>query len=357
MEHTQVDFTDQHVYVGLDVAKKSWKVNVLVGEQFHKRFSQEPSTRTLVNYLRRNFPGAQYHCVYEAGYCGFWIHDELRALGVDCIVTNPADVPTSDKERRHKNDRVDAGKLSRHLRSKELRGIYVPDRTALEDRTLIRTRTRFVRKQTRCKHQIKALLHFYGYASPDTTVEHYWSRAYIRWIESLTLTERSGTYSLQSLLRELFFLRETILDLTKQIRCLSHEERYSRRAELLCTIPGIGILAAMILLTELITIDRFTSLDALASYVGLVPGERSSGEDEHDTGISSRRNAALRYLLIEIAWVAQREDPALMMSFNSLSHRMPKPQAIVRIARKLLNRIRFVLKNDQPYVMAVLQSA
>jgi len=357
MEYTKVDFTGQHVYVGLDVAKKSWKVSVLVGELFHKRFSQQPDCRTLANYLRRNFPGAQYHCVYEAGYCGFWIHDELRQLGIDCIVTNPADVPTTDKERHHKTDSVDAGKLARHLQSKDLRGIYVPNRSALEDRTLLRTRSRFVRKQTRCKHQIKALLHFYGYTAPDAAVERYWSRAYIRWIETISFRESSGTYSLQALLKELFFLRQTILDVTKQIRHLSHQERYSRRAHLLCTIPGISIITAMTLLSELITIDRFTSLDALASYVGLVPGERSSGEDEYITGISPRRNAALRYMLIESAWVAQREDPALMMSFLELSHRMPKPQAIVRIARKLLNRIRYVLKNDHPYVKAVLRSA
>jgi transposase len=112
----------------------------------------------------------------------------------------------------------------------------------------------------------------------------------------------------------------------------------------------------MTLLTELVTIERFRSLDELASYAGLVPGERSSGEEEHDTGISPRRNPAMRHMLIESAWVAARQDPALMMAFSTLSHRMPKNQAIVRIARKLLNRIRYVLKNEQSYVKAVLQS-
>jgi transposase len=133
MESTKLDFAGQHVFVGLDIAKKSWKVCILLGELFHRRFSMEPDPSALVRYLKRHFPGAVYHCVYEAGYCGFWVHDELEKLGVDCIVVNPADVPTSDKERRVKTDRVDAGKLARHHRSGELRGIYIPGRSHQED--------------------------------------------------------------------------------------------------------------------------------------------------------------------------------------------------------------------------------
>jgi transposase len=357
MECTKPDFTGQHVFVGLDVAQRSWKVNVLLGELFHKRFSQQPDCAALAHYLRRNFPGAEYHCVYEAGYCGFWIHDELERLGIDCIVVNPADVPTSDKERRVKTDRVDAGKLARHLKAKELHGIYVPERSCQEDRTLERTRAQFVRKQTRCKNQIKSLLHFYGYRFPDEVVERYWSRAYVRWLEGLAVEPSSRGRALEALLKELLFLRDLITHLTRQIRLLSHQEPYTRQVQLLCTIPGISIITAMTLLTELVTIDRFRSLDELASFAGLVPGERSSGEEEHDTGITPRRNPAMRHMLIESAWVAARQDPALAMAFRTLSHRMPKNQAIVRIARKLLNRIRYVLKNEHPYVEAVLQSA
>jgi transposase len=106
----------------------------------------------------------------------------------------------------------------------------------------------------------------------------------------------------------------------------------------------------------LIDIHRFGTLDHLANYCGLVPGERSTGEEQTMTGISPRRNAMIRGLLMECAWVAVRKDPALLMAFNTLSTRMPKNKAIVRIARKLLNRIRFVLKNQQPYQACIVQS-
>ncbi len=107
--------------------------------------------------------------------------------------------------------------------------------------------------------------------------------------------------------------------------------------------------------TELVTLDRFKTLDQLASYVGLIPGEHSSGEREIVTGITRRQNAVLRSVLVENAWIAARKDPALVLAFTTLAKRMPKNRAIIRIARKLLNRIRYVLKHQQPYVPAVVQ--
>jgi transposase len=89
--------------------------------------------------------------------------------------------------------------------------------------------------------------------------------------------------------------------------------------------------------------------------VGLIPNTDSSGETDHKTGMTGRRNALLRFILIESAWTAVRKDPALMMAFNELCKHMTKTKAIVRIARKLLNRIRYVLKNQQEYVPAVVQ--
>ena len=111
----------------------------------------------------------------------------------------------------------------------------------------------------------------------------------------------------------------------------------------------------MILLTEMIDLcQRFSSLDQLSSFVGLIPDTQSSGETEHTGEITRRRHGLLRALLIEAAWVAARKDPALLRAFGGYCQRMRKTMAIVKIARKLLNRIRFVLKNHKPYVPAVV---
>ncbi len=82
----------------------------------------------MYGFLTRSYPGAEYHSVYEAGFCGFWIHERLTALGIDNIVVNPADVPTKSSEKLRKTDTVDSGKLARSLRANELKGIYTPVR-------------------------------------------------------------------------------------------------------------------------------------------------------------------------------------------------------------------------------------
>jgi transposase len=354
---TKVQFLGQHVYVGIDVARRRWKICVYLGQAYHKSFSQPPDPRLLVEYLHRHFPEAVYHTVYEAGYFGFWIHRSLRRLGVDSMVIHAADVPTTDKQRQTKTDRIDAGKLAWALASGGLRAIYVPERFAKEDRSLVRMRTVFVRKQTRTKNQIKSMLQYYGFQVPEDVNDRYWSRAYIRWLESLAFEHESGTYAFQTLVKELLLLRATILDLTKQIRMLSRTERYGRPVELLRTVPGVSLISSMIFLTEIVTLERFKKLDHLLCYIGLVPGEHSTGENEQDTGIIPRKNAMLRHMLIECAWIAQREDPALLQAFVTYSQRMPKSKAIIHIAHKLVARMRYVLKQEEPYVTGVLSAA
>jgi len=351
----KLDFDGQEIYIGMDVHKKSWSISIFTDKFEHKTFTQPPEVETLVNYLKRNFPGATYKSVYEAGYSGFWIHDRLQEHGVQCLVVNPADVPTKDKERTSKTDRVDCRKLARNLRNAEVKGIYVPCRCKVENRSLIRTRDSMVKKQTRCKNQIKSILQFYGIQIPEELANSHWSKRFITWIEAIKMQQGSGNFVFKAHLEELNNVRKIIADITRAIRTLANSEEYRQNVCLLKTVPGISTLTAMTVLTELYEISRFKNLDKLCSYVGLIPDTDSSGETDRKTGITGRRNARLRVILIESAWVAVRRDPALMMSFNTLCKKMPKNNAIVRIARKLLNRIRYVLKNQQEYVPAVVQ--
>jgi transposase len=350
---TKPDFTGQDIFIGIDQSNTSWKTSIMTQELEHTTFSQPPQVKVLIDYVHRNFPGANVHCVYEAGYNGFWAYEQLRSAGFDCLVVNPADVPTKNREKNFKTDRVDARKLARALRNGELDPIYVPSRTSQEDRSLVRTRMRLVTKQTRCKNQIKGFLGYYGIVIPEELTQNHWSRRFITWIEHLELTQASGSNALRTLLEELLFLRQTLARLTTDIRTLAQQDVYRTAVECLVSIPGISTLTAMILLTELVDIHRFEDLDHLASYCGLVPGEHSSGDTEIITGISSRRNVFLRTVLIEASWIAARKDPALLASFTTFAQRMPKNKAIVKIARKLLNRIRFVLLHQQQYQRSI----
>ena len=116
----------------------------------------------------------------------------------------------------------------------------------------------------------------------------------------------------------------------------------------------MGFVTAITLYTELIDMNRFKRLDDLASYVGLVPSVNASGQKETTRGLSFRRNRYLRYLLIESAWVAVRKDTALGYVFSQLLKRMGKQKAIVRIAKKLLSRIRHVWKHKEYYACGLI---
>jgi transposase len=311
----------------------------------------------LANYLNRTFPGGRYHSVYEAGYCGFWIHEALCGYGINNMVTNPADVPTKDKERKQKNNRVDSRKLARSLRSGELQAIYVPGRIHLERRALLRARRTAAKEQTRYQNRVKGFLSFFGIQIPSQFGEGRWSGSFIEWIENIPMQDPNGQAALLFYLYELKHYRRRLAELNRAIRQLAGSEQFKEIVKLLTTIPGIGLLTAMIFLLEIVDITRFQNLDKLASFFGLIPGENSSGDDDdiNHTGITPRKHSYLRAMLIEAAWIAARKDPALTMCYKQLTKRMSGKKAIIRIARKLLSRISYVLKNQKPYVTAVVQ--
>jgi transposase len=347
----KLDFTGQNIYTGIDVHKKGWKVSIYSDELHHKTFSQDPSPKELYDYLCRNFPNATYHTVYEAGLCGFWIHDRFKEFGINSIVTNPADVPTNDKERRRKTDRVDCNKLARHLRSNELDAIYAPNQIALEDRLLVRKRKTLVADLTRYKNRIKSDLCFFGIEIPEqfTSNQSHWSKRFIRWLEALEFERWTGTYSLQILLRQAKTLREDLLDANRKIRVLAMEQKYENRVKILMTLPGIGLTTAMMILTEIDDIHRFANREKLRSYVGLTPSSHSSGDSDRHGEMIHRGNKFLRPAMIESAWTAARTDPGLHMDYVNFCKRMKGNKAIIRIATKLLDRVHYVLKNDMPY--------
>lgn len=347
-----LDFTGQNIYAGIDVHKKSWKVSVYSEDLYHKTFSQPPEPEVLYRYLAKHFPKATYHSVYEAGFCGFWIHDRLQSLGVNNMVVNPADVPTTDKEKKRKTDRVDSNKLAKQLRSGDLEALYVPDRLVLEDRSLIRMRRTLVKDLTRCKNRIKSDLSFFGIRIPEqfATKNSYWSKRFMRWLEGLDHQQWTGNDSFKILINQVQTLREHLLEVNRKMRVLSRDAFYMKRVDLLRTITGVGLPTTMVILTEISDIHRFANQEKLRSYVGLTPTSHSSGDKDYHGEMTNRGNKYLKSAIIESAWIAARVDPVLHMEYIHLCKRMKTNKAIIRIACKLLNRVHFVLKNEMPYI-------
>jgi transposase len=353
----KLDFSGQNIYVGLDVHLKSWAVTVLSTTLTLKKFSQDPDPEALHKFLIRSYPGATFNSVYEAGFSGFWIHEELTRLGINNIVVNPADVPTMVKEKLRKTDAVDSGKLARALRSGELMGIYIPEREALERRSLIRLRGSIVKDLTRGKNRIKAMLRFYGVKFPEQfeRPNTHWSKRFMVWLRSIELLTDSGKQALELYIKEAENQRALLLQMTRVLRNLSRTDIFDSKMKLITSVPGIGITIGMSLLAEIDDIARFKNADQLAAYIGLIPMCHSSGEREYNGDITIRKHKTLRYQIVEAAWKSIGHDPAMTMAYETYRKRMAANRAIIKIARKLVNRIFFVLKHQQIYVPGVVR--
>lgn len=348
-EYKPVSFKGQTIYVGIDVHKRSWHITERHCGLKLKSYSANPDPQALFEHLKRSYPDATYRSVYEAGYCGFWIHKKLVALGIENIVINPGDVPTSGKERTYKNDSNDSAKLARELESGSLIPLYIPPDDNLMLRNLVRHETQIVGNVVRCKNRIKSYFNFYGIPFKS------WAGLWLKQLESAA--QKAHDETLVSFLRELRFLRE------ERLRIVQAEKMYLKRMKRedihknLCSIPGVGFRSAIIIQAELWDIHRFKDLNALNSYVGLAPHLFGSGESEKVKSGGGRKKLQLHYILIEIAWRAISLDMDLRAVYGRISAKSNSAKAISVIAKKMLGRIRAVLMNNRSYVIRTMPKA
>ena len=352
---TKLDFTGQEFFIGIDVHKHQWKVTIINNSLELRTISMNASSMELVHYMHKNYPKGIYRSVYEAGFSGFGTHRELEALGFDNIVVNPAHVPVHHKDSMRKSDSIDSRRLARALASQSINGCYVPSREEEGFRAICRFRVQLVRDQARVKNRIKSLLDFQGVQIPANDELTHWSGAFIKYLRELPQGNEHIRETLRRLIEELLELRRQLADLMKHLKTVVlKDQKKTAIIKRLASIPGIGFTSAVIIYSELIDIGRFSRFDKLCSYVGLVPDIRTSGDKQTTLGITMMQLQYLRYVLIEAAWIAVRKDPALTAAFNEFTKRMKKQAAIIRISKKLLNRIMYVWRNDKEYVCSVV---
>jgi len=351
----QLDFTGTTIFCGVDVHKKNWRVNIQDSEFELEDFSQNADAVLLHKHLNRKYPGATFKICYEAGFSGFGAQRWLASEGIDCRLVNAADVATTDKEKRQKTDKIDARKLCEHLQTKKMKGIYVPSLQWEHGRSLVRARARIVSNQTRCKNRIWQLLHFSGLPIPKGyEAGQYWSSNFIKELQATDCGTDELKTTLGLYIKDFLQTRALLLEATRAIRKLCKLVEYEKEITILRSIPGIGEINAAVMLFELQDVNRFKRFDNLCSYVGFVPNTSDSGETKKSKGITNRSNHYLRTALVESSWSVIRKDPALLMKYKTYCRRMDKNKAIIRIAKHLLARVNYVLKNKKEYVTGVV---
>ena len=349
-----IDFSGKTIFVGIDIHKKDWQVALSYEGITLENFRMSANSSQFISHLRRGYPGASFRCVYESCAWGFTLQRQLTAAGIECIVVHAGDVPGSNKEKLNKTDKVDALRLARHHAAGLLEGVHVPDEELQKERNLIRFRKRLVGDLNRCRNRLKSLFKYQGIDIPEKLDKSKWSRNFIIWIEEQAENDPALKDVILLMLEEVKQLRGILLKTEKKLKELTCTGRYSENLDVLRATPGIGPTTGMLFLMEIGDIRRFRTFDQLNSFVGFYPGSNSSGEKDKDTGISKRKHKQLRTALVESAWEAIRKDPALMDAYQQLCKRMKGSEAIIRIARKLLRRMRAVLLKKQKYEKGIV---
>lgn len=326
-----------------------WNVCIIQGGVLRKPFQQDPSALVLYRHLQAHYPDMRYYSAYEAGFCGCTAHYQLKALGIENIIFNPADVSQTHKEKVRKTDSIDAAKIARSLSHGDLRCIHIPPKWRLDDRNLIRLRMAQISDIKRMKSRVRHFMHTNGIQIPPEYSRH-WTQAFIRWIQDTSFAMANSTGETLGLMcNTIIKMLDEHKALNRRLIELMKTERYRQDYDLLRTVPGVGCVTAITLLLECGDLTDFKSAEAFCSFVGLVPDAYQSGSHSVDCPITRRRHKALRYMITECAWRAICRDSHLSDLYVAYSRRMPRPKAIVKVANKLAKIIKFVLKNKQVY--------
>ena len=181
-QRNQVLARGKDVFIGIDVHKESWQVTVRTeGEEiFNGRL---PSQYHALERLIARFPKSKIKVAYEAGPCGFWLHDKLTADGIETIVVPPSLIPI-ESGNRVKTDKRDSRKLAHLLERNMLKRVYVLSEEDRADRELLRTRRQILEHRGDVLRQIKSKLLFHGIKIPFTS-NRTWTKTYVNWLKGL----------------------------------------------------------------------------------------------------------------------------------------------------------------------------
>lgn len=340
------------IFVGLDVDKKSFSFTVKDHGTVQRSKKMPSEAESFYHYLQNNYGDKRVICTYEAGPTGFHLHDYLNRRGIPCFMVSPLSLPKAPNE-RVKNNRIDSNKLAEHLQSGRLKPIRVPQGEYRQLRHLIKSRENYARLLKTSKQRIKALLLLEHMEPLLKDGDQHWSRNYLVQLQQLPCND-SVRFSLGMLLNDLEYAREKTLEIHRALKqfCRQHKTVDSYR-RYLQSIPGIGFVVSLTLLARIGDPGNLKNPRELGAFIGLVPSERSTGDEIHQGSITHLGNSTLRFLMIEAAWVAIRKDTQLRQFYYRIKSRhhprIAAKKAITAVARKLTLICYRVLKDRRMY--------
>lgn len=275
-----------------------------------------------------------------------WFQRLLAGLGVELRIGDATAIQASNP-RKQQTDKRDAQHILKLLLEKRFPAIWVPSMEELDLRQLLKHRHTLVQMRTRVKNQLQHIAMNEGFQKKRKL----WTEEGMEFLRHLEL----GPWSQRRRDDLLEVLGELNVHIRELSRAAEEEAEKQPKVWLLMSHPGVGPILALATVLTLGTIQRFRSGKQVASYVGLIPREASSGVRRWLGAISKQGNSFMRFLLVQAGIVAARKDAELGRFYKRLAHKKHHGVAKVAVARKLLVRLYWMLRTNTPYPEVVVR--
>jgi transposase len=336
----------EFIMVACDLHDKTMLLMIARGrdaaEKFTVRNTSAGRTR-LIEQLRERSQaagGARVIFAYEASGQGFGLYDELTSAGFECHVLAPTKIARSTQHRQRKTDEKDADQILQLLRGHVLAGnplpsVWIPGAQTRDDRELVRARLDAAEKGVAIKTQIQCLLKRNRLVRPEH-LKCAWTKKASGWLRTVTRDPTVGAgarATLASLLRQWEFLQQEIERLDEALEQLATTRRYAAAVGELVKLQGVGLLTALVFLTEIGDLGRFTNRRQISAYLGLVPRSYESGAaDDRKGHITRHGSSRVRRALCQAVWPRVREEGADHAAYQRLVKKNPKHKKIAVVA-------------------------
>ena len=347
------------VYIGIDVHTSNYtlcsldpgygvkKDNYFAEVQFTNNF-----VTNVVNYvsnLKKKMKDCEFVCGYEAGCLGYSTYKDLTKAGIKCVIMAPSTMAVQKGGKKVKNDRRDARVIAQCLAYQTYKEVYVLSEHDEAVRGYLRMRDSHKKELKRIKQQIIAFCTGHGLFSPTKSN---WTVAHLKWLKGLKFNDPVEQEIINEYLSSYTYLCDKIKAMDVRIEVLASEKQYCENVKKLRCIKGIETNVALTLLAEIGDFNRFSKPTDFAAYLGLIPGEQSSGDKVRGTGITKAGNSTLRQKLTEAAKGYWRGRIGIKSAtFKKLEKELPKEvteyalKANTRLQRKFFNMTHVKGKN------------
>lgn len=290
------------VFVGMDVHKETFSLccYTIEDDKYSHHIKIGADYKLVLSYLAqmRSVFGEDttFLCGYEAGCLGFTLYHQLTDNNVNCIILAPS---TMEKPagRKIKTDKRDAELIAKCLATHGYKSVHVPTEEDEQVKDFIRMRDDHRLSLKKIKQQILAFCLRHGFHYDGKSK---WTMAHLKWLKAL---EPDGLYKeiLSEYIVTYEYLTDKIERLDKRIDELASRDTYKEEVHRLTCFLGVKTVTALATIVEVSDFKRFAKAPHFASYLGLVPGESTSADNQNRLCITKAGNTHVRRLLVEAA--------------------------------------------------------